>query len=67
LNTLRNQAQKNEHLSIENEHLQQQEQRHEEQEQGESVQWGRDKVLELSSQGIVKDTYLQYCKLVLVQ
>jgi transposase len=44
LNTLNNQAQENEHLSTENEHLQQQQLQ-------ESVQWRRDKVLELSSQG----------------
>jgi hypothetical protein len=41
MNTLVNQAQENEHLSTENEHWQQEQ----------SVQWRRDKVLELSSQG----------------
>ena len=44
LNTLNNQAQENEHLSMDMEHQEQ------EQEQ-ESLQWRRDKVLELSSQG----------------
>jgi Trp operon repressor len=47
LNTSKNQAWKNEHLNMENEHLQQ----HQEQQEQESVQWRRDKVLELSSQG----------------
>ena len=47
MNSLKNQAQKNEHLSMENEHGLQ----HKEQHLQESLQWRRDKVLELSSQG----------------
>jgi hypothetical protein len=51
-----------EHLSMDMEHSQQQQEEEEEEQLQESIQWRRDKVLELS-----KGIYPKFCKFVLVQ